>query len=227
MRKFLISSAVILLAFQASKAQTEKGIQNIGLNIGASNTSTNNYTINISDNSTSTLSTKTTLFNIGPNYSYFIANKLDVGINFSYSLSNSTNSTENFTTTNDGNPTKELDYNYGGNIFIRKYYMYKDKIGFRTGAYLGYTTGNSTSTYSPSYTAFNYKSTNNYYFGGLNVDMVYYPSKKLGIAATLANLEYEHYNIDRTTQGHEDGSIVNFSFINNNLSLSIFYIIGK
>ncbi len=227
MKKFLILITAILFTFKAANAQTEKGTQNLGLNIGFTYNTNNSANINPADQSSSTLNNKITTFNIGPNYSYFINDKLDIGINFSYGVSNTTNVTESLATTNDANPLKDFAYNYGGNIFIRKYYMYKDKIGFRTGAYIGYTNGNSTTTYAPSYTAYNYKSISNYYFGGLSAELVYYPSKKLGVAATIANLEYEHFNINKTTQGHDDGDSINFNFINNGLSLSIFYVIGK
>jgi hypothetical protein len=227
MKKAFTSIAIVFLAIQVSNAQTEKGTQSLGLNVGFNYTTNSSLSINPGNQAITTLDSKATGFNIGPNYSYFIKNNMDIGINFSYSVSNTTNTTENASTTNDSNPLKDFSSNYGAEVFIRKYCLYKNKIGFRTGAYLGYTGGNSTTSYGPSYTAYNYKSTSNYYFGGLNTDIVYYPSKKLGIAATLMNLQYQHYKVDRTTQGNDEGDAVNFSFINSNLSFSIFYIIGK
>jgi hypothetical protein len=173
------------------------------------------------------LSTKTTNFNIGPNYSYFIADNLDIGAALSYGSSSTTNTTENFATTNNNYPVKEFSDNYSGSFYIRKYFIYKNKIGFRTGAYLGFSGGTGKNTYTASNALYDFNSKTNYYSAGSNLDLVYYASKKLGISATIANLEYYHYTANNTTQGHDSGDSINFSFINNGLSLSVFYVFGN
>jgi len=170
------------------------------------------------------LNTKTTTFNIGPNYSYFIADKLEIGAFLSYSSSSATNNSDNYAITN--YLTKTSSDNFSGSLFIRKYFMYKNVVGFRTGGYIGYSGGSGKNTYTSAYTIYNYTSTTNYYSGGANIDLVYYASKKLGIAATLANLEYYHYTANNGSQGHDSGDNITFSFINSGLSLSVFFVLG-
>jgi hypothetical protein len=226
MKKILILTSVFLFAFLASKAQTEKGTQTLGLNMGFSYENSNDFTIYPASTTTSTLNTKTGQYNIGPTYSYFIADKLEIGGELSYSASKLTYVSENYVTTNDNYPTKEIGNTFSGELFIRKYFMYKNTIGLRTEGYLGYSHGNETNTYTPTYAAYNYDSKTTYYSGGANLDLVYYPSKKIGVSATIANLEYYHYNANNTTQGHDNGDNVTFSFINNALSFSVFYVFG-
>jgi hypothetical protein len=229
MKKFLIAIAVFLSAYQLSNAQTEKGTQTLGLNLGFSYNNSSDYTINIGDNSISTLNTKTTTFSIGPNYSYFIQNNLEIGGSLSYSTSNATNiaaTTEANAVANNGYATKESSDNISASLFIRRYFMYKNIIGFRTGGYIGYSGGTNKDTYPPSVAAYNYNNTTTYYSAGANLDLVYFPSKKLGIAATLANLEYYHYNANNNSQGHDNGDNITFSLVNNGLTLSVFYVFG-
>ncbi len=224
MKKFLFSIAVFLFAFQLSHAQTEKGTQTLGGEVGFNYYKTNDFTVNPADNSSATLNTKTTGFKIGPDYSYFVADKLDIGINVSYSSSTTSNSTTNVQSYY--YPPKASSYNFNSEIFIRKYYMYHDKIGFRTGAYLDYSRVNSTTIYDQSSNISNDKSTSNNYSGGVLLDLVYYPAKKFGLSAAIANLEYNHTKIDDGTSGHINGDSVSFNFMNSFL-LSIFYVIGK
>jgi hypothetical protein len=227
MKKILIAIAVFLSACQFSNAQTEKGTQTLGLNLGFSYNNSNNYTINIADNNAvTTLDTKTTSFSIGPNYSYFIQNNLEIGASLSYSTSNVTNTTGDLATTNDNYATKQTSDNVSASLFIRRYFMYKNIIGFRTGGYIGYSGGTSKDTYTPTDAAYNYNNTTNYYSAGANLDLVYFPSKKLGLAATLANLEYYHYNANNANQGHDNGDNLTFSLVNNGLTLSVFYVFG-
>jgi hypothetical protein len=226
MNKFLIAIAAFLFTFSLSEAQTEKGSQTIAIDWAFSIQTSNNFNVNPYDNSSTIINMRTSGFNIGPGYSYFIADKLDIGADLSYNASLTTNSTLDIGTTNDSYPTKNSYKNYGGDLFIRKYYLYKNKFGFRTGAYLGYAGGNQTISYSPSYAIDDLHSKGNYYFGGVNLALVYYPSKKMGIAAGVAGLEYEHYKLNNADQGHESGDILNFNFVNNGLSLSVFYSFG-
>ncbi len=67
---------------------------------------------------------------------------------------------------------------------------------------------------------------------GANLDLVYYPSTHLGVAATLANLEYNHYT-DKNVYNYNmavdngKGNSFNANFINNGLTLSVFYVFGS
>jgi hypothetical protein len=227
MKKILITVVVFLSAYQLSNAQTEKGTQTFGLNLGFGYNNSNDYTINIADNNAvTTLNTKTTDFAIGPNYSYFIQNNLELGASLSYSTSNATNTTGDLSSTNDSYPTKQSSDNISASVFIRKYFMYKNIIGFRTGGYVGYSGGTNKDTYTPTDAGANYNNTTMYYSAGANLDLVYFPSKKLGIAATLANLEYYHYTANNNSQGHDNGDNITFSLVNNGLTLSVFYVFG-
>jgi hypothetical protein len=227
MNKFFTLFAASLFIYGASNAQTEKGTHTLGLNFGFSVTNANDFTIYPSNNSSSSLTSKTTTFNIGPNFSYFIADNVDIGAALSYSSSNTSNTTESFATTNDNYALTAFSNNYGGTIFIRRYYLYGGKIGFRTGGYLGFSGGTGKNTYPNANQLFNFNGSTNYYSVGGNVDLVFYPSKRLGIAATLANLEYYHYTTDNTTQGHDSGDSFGFNFINSGLSVSVFFVFPK
>ena len=105
--------------------------------------------------------------------------------------------------------------------------MYKNKIGLRTGAFIGYFNRHSTTTYTAAYSINDDKSITDDYYAGLKLDLVYYPAHRLGVAATLANLQYDHFKSNSNTQGHGNRDDLNMNFINNGLSLSVFYVIGK
>jgi hypothetical protein len=222
MKKFLILIAVLLFTYSISNAQTEKGTQTLGVNLGFTSNTSNNLSISTFDNSTTTLNSKTTNFNIGPNYSYFIADKIDIAVTLSYNSSvlNNKDNTNSY-------PLKQSNYNYGGSINIRKYFMYANKFGIRTGPYIGYANGGQKILYTGTNAPSDLNSKSNYYNAGINLDMVYYPTPKLGIAATLANLAYTHFKTDNANQGHASGNDVNFNFINNGLLLSVFYVFGS
>src|ERR1700733_14963479 len=131
MKKSLIVLAALLLAFCSSKAQTEKGNENLGLTSALSVLQSSNVNLNQGSIFVSTESSKQTTFTFGPHYSYFIADHLDIGINFSYE--SSVNTFDN----NDPNvegPEKLSSKDYSGDIFIRKYFLHKNKIGIRIGA---------------------------------------------------------------------------------------------
>ena len=84
MKKSIFLIAVFLLAAVMSQAQTEKGTQTLGLNAYFEYSKTNVVNINPYDNSVNSQNNKSTGFNIGPVYSYFIADKLDIGGSLSY-----------------------------------------------------------------------------------------------------------------------------------------------
>ena len=224
MKRSLIVLAALLLAFTSSQAQTEKGNQTLGLNLGLSTLQSAGFDINQTDNSTSTENSKTTIFNFGPNYSYFIADNLEIGVDLSYS---STVTTYNTTATNVVNFANQNSKSYSGNIFVRKYFLHKNKIGIRTGAYLGYGHDSQNVNYPPAYSANNYGWKQNFGEVGINLALVYFPSKQLGFAALLANMSYEHYTDNNGPQGHGSGNDFNLGFVSNGLGFSIFYVFGK
>ncbi|MCR8559511.1 hypothetical protein KXD93_17770 [Mucilaginibacter sp. BJC16-A38] len=224
MNKFLILIAVFLFTYQFVNAQTEKGNQTLGVNLGFQYSKASDIAVNPGDNSVTTTKTNYNSFNIGPNYSYFIADKLDLGTSLSYSKYLSDNSN------NVSNP-KTTGHSFQAMVFLRKYFLYDNKIGFRVGPYLAYMYGDSKNTYAPVNSIYSVENKNYNYMGGFNLALVYYPTKKLGVSANIANLEYDHAKNTASYQNavdndHGKSNNVYFDFINNGLSLSVFYTFG-
>ncbi|MDN5288681.1 MAG: hypothetical protein JWR38_4955 [Mucilaginibacter sp.] len=217
MYKKLLLIVLSIITIQAAKAQTEKGSQSLGLGFGVSTQSSNtsyysNYTNSYGTNSKG----KQTSYSITPSYSYFIADKLDIGTSLSYGGSN----TKYDPALN--SQTKQTSRGFDASIFLRKYFLYDNKIGIRTGPYLNYEKAKQTITYTESLNNINSDIDN--YGGGLSLDFVYYPSKNIGLAAGLANLGYLH----QKSTGYNQGSSNTFNLsLVNNLSLSVFYAFGK
>ncbi|SEP44220.1 autotransporter outer membrane beta-barrel domain-containing protein [Mucilaginibacter sp. OK283] len=220
MKKILLLVPAFLLAFQISKAQTEKGSQTLGVNLIFNTQKSSNVSVNPSTGTSSNTKNKYNNFGIGPNYSYFIADKLDIGANLSYdhlSVDNGEFSS----------PSTHHQYDYGAQIFIRKYFMYGDKLGLRAGPYLGYSRYNVKYTYDYPGAAVNSNSSKtDSYNAGINLGLVYYPTKKIGVSATLANIYYAHSKSDDGAQSHGSTDSFNGSFISNGLGLSLFYVFG-
>ena len=228
MKKILILVAAFLCAYQFSSAQTEKGNQTLGVNLGFGY---NKYSFfNTSDQSSTNTSSKVTTFNIGPSYSYFIADKLDLGASLSYqALTNNINNDAGGAPYTNG-PNKQTNNNFEGTIYLRKYFLYANKIGVRTGPYVGYSRNDQKSAWADPNTGNNSNSVTNGYEAGAKLDLVYYPSTHLGVTATLANLEYQHYTVKNdyaTNSEKQNGNSVNLSLINNGLTVGVFYVFGN
>ncbi len=223
MNKNLIVCAVLLLAFKISYAQTEKGTQTLGLNFSASR-STNNQSF--PNGSIQFVGTVTSSFDIGPSYSYFIADKLDIGGDLTYRPMN-----EIYTATgsadNSGYPTKYSTKNFVAEVFARKYFMYKNTIGFRTGAYFSYARGSNATIYEGTYALSSSNGSGHEQEAQLTLDLVYYPSKRLGISANIANAYYNWYKVKGTNEASTNGDNAGINFISNGLALSVFYVFGS
>ena len=221
MRKAFILFAAFLLASAVSYAQTEKGNQTLGLNLGFNYNKTTGVSINTFDNSSVDAGSKTTSFNIGPSYSYFIADKLDLGAAVSYGQSNSTYPDI------PNNLSKTSSYAFISSVYLRKYMMFMDKLGLRAGPYLGYERGDNKYSYSGTDIFNNENSKQDEYDAGAKLDLVYYPSKKLGFAASIASVNYSHVKFDNGNSGHTSSDNVGVGFINNNLAFSVFYVLDS
>jgi hypothetical protein len=225
MKKLLLLIALPLFTFQISRAQTQKGSQTLGFNLGFTSSTSNETDFDSYDSTSSVAKTKTTNFSIGPNYSYFIADNLDLGASLQY-MSN----VENDYPVDGQFGEKEITHNFGASVFLRKYFMYANKIGIRTGPYLAYERDaeKDVSTGSTADPANDLSTKTNNYDAGINLDFVYFPSKKLGFSATLANLEYNYYKRnDVPTKDHETGDNLSFNIVNNGLLLSVFFVFGS
>lgn len=222
MKKALLLIAVLFLTTLVSHAQTEKGSQTVGLNLGFAYSKGNTFVTDPNSGGYYRGTNQTTNFNIGPTYSYFIADKTDIGGYFSYSLNNINypyypNSL-----------SKTSTHGYAGGVFLRKYFVFGNKIGIRTGPYLDYNRIDNHTIYQPTI------SVNNIYSNlteagdiGMLVDLVYFPVKQLGVTAHIASLAFSHYNTHDSFADSSSGNGVNFNLINNSLSLSVFYAFGK
>ncbi|MDB5128795.1 autotransporter outer membrane beta-barrel domain-containing protein [Mucilaginibacter sp.] len=215
MYKKLLLVFVSIIAIQTAKAQTEKGSQMLGAGFGFS-TSKYNYanfdpTTNAYINNNNA---KITSYSFSPNYSYFIADKLDIGVAIGYSRSKQEN--ESYYS-----PQSQAANTYYGSIYLRKYFLYENKIGIRTGPKLSYQRSEQNFN-SGSNSTTDYHS--NSFGGGVGLDFVYFPVKRLGLTAVLGNINYNHQKTSGTTQGSANDFSLNFF---NSLSLSVNYVFGK
>jgi hypothetical protein len=167
----------------------------------------------------------TTNFTIGPGYSYFIADKLDIGASLSYQTTAQTY-TAIQAADNSGYPTKYSNRNFDASVYIRKYYLYKNMIGFRTGAYFMYGYGTDQQTYIGTYASGSSSGTSHQYDAQLRLDLVYYPSKHLGVSANIANAGYSWYKSNGVNQANSSGDDASVRFVSDGLQLSVFYVFG-
>lgn len=204
---------------QFSNAQTAAGTQNLGFNLGFYSNKSDNVFINPGDLSRQTYVARLTILNLGPAYNYFIKNNVDIGATVIYS-----SYLTNYSGDLNGR-VKQSNNDFGGTIFVRKYVLYENKIGFRAGPYLGYDRGVQKVTNIPTQSTYDLNSNTNNYSAGLRFDMVYYPLKRVGFSATLANLMYTSYKSDNTTQGSDSGNSFNLNLVTSGLQLSAFLIL--
>jgi hypothetical protein len=214
MYKKLFLVFVSIIAIQTAKAQTEKGTQSLGLSFGLRTTSSD---FKVLDQSTNTYGPATegklTSYSIGPNYSYFIADKLDLGLSVGYS------STKQSYNSNQISPQEQSDNAFTSSLYLRKYFLYDNKIGIRTGPRFSYQRMNSKQEYNSS--TVNFEIHNNIYTGGVGLDFVYFPVKKLGLTAFLGGADYTH----QTQTGYTEGTYNSFNLsFANSLILSVNYI---
>jgi len=221
MKKLMLLIAAFVFIYQASQAQTEKGTQTLGINLGYYYNKTDQNFINPYDQSSTRDNSKTNSFNIGPTYSYFIADKLDLGalVQYQSAITNSNPNTYS-------DIIKQVNRTYGASIFLRKYFMYTDKFGLRAGPYINYEKVTTKYNYSEANAVNNYNSNEDIIDGGVALELVYYPTKHIGVSAAIANLSYEHNKINNGDQGSGSANSLNFDYVNNDLTFSIFYAFG-
>jgi hypothetical protein len=229
MNKFLILFAALVCAFQFSNAQTEKGNQTLGLNISVQHTQYSDIFIDNTNVVGATTTTRYTNFTFGPLYSYFIANNVDVGAAFFINTYTASTGGQNIADQSSTGTTKNHNNNYNATLYLRKYFLYANKIGIRTGPYIGYLWANQGYQYTPDQNNNTYSSTGHAYQVGARLEAVYYPSKHLGVSAMLANLNFQHGNNKSVNNGNlekTNSDSIDFTFVNN-LGLSLFYVFGN
>jgi hypothetical protein len=221
MNKILIAITTFLSTIMFANAQTEKGTQTAGLTLQYSTSQNSDFNINTVSNLSSTAQAKTTLFNLGPQYSYFIADQLDLAFNISYSstVTNLQNSDPSII-----EQTKQSSKDVNVRVAIRKYLLHQNKLGIRVGAYVGYGSSKGAIIYpSPNESYYN---TTNYPSAGLGLELIYYPSKKVGLSANLVTLQYQHYKENGGADGSNSGSSFDLNLVNQGLGISVFYVFG-
>ncbi|MBB3059039.1 hypothetical protein [Mucilaginibacter gotjawali] len=221
MNKILILITAFLLTIQFSNAQTEKGSQTLGFNFGFGVGKTNESPGAQQTGDGSPFVLRNNNFTFGPLYSYFIANGIDISLALNFASISQTTSDNNF-----GYPVNYHDYQFSGTLYARKYLLYKNKFGIRTGPYISYGKGTTNFTYPPGDNFNDNSYTSHNLTAGVKLEMVYYASKKFGFAATLANLQYEHYNSAGGNQLNQNGNNVSFYTGTTALQVSMFYTFG-
>lgn len=212
MYKKLLLIILSAITIQAAKAQTEKGTQNLGATfvVSTANTKLNNL---LFDNTIDHNNVKQKDYSISPDYSYFIADKLDIAVGLGYGYSNSKYNSDN-------DIHEQTGKAFTSSISLRKYFLFDNKIGIRTGPFLNYQKTKTNNVY-PTNT---YKYDSDFYAGGVSLDFVYYPTKNIGLAANLGNVRYVHQKITGDTQGTNNAFNLSFT---DNLTLSVYYVFGK
>lgn len=228
MKYRLLLLCPIFFLFINAHAQTNAGSQNVGVNLGYSNTtSTTTFSNPTYTPSSLTTTSKQTTYSIAPGYSFFIGNKVDLGLALGITGAIYTYDYAPTPYT----PTKTNYVAYSGTIYLRKYFLFQDKIGVRTGPFFLYQQSTQ-KNYYPTGSTYNNNSDNKVdtYSTGVNLEFVFYPSRKLGLAANICNLNYSYLK-SKTADGvgETDSSqkTFNASFVTNNLSLSLFFIFGN
>ncbi|MBB6108507.1 autotransporter domain-containing protein [Mucilaginibacter lappiensis] len=214
MFKKLLLVVLSVIALQTVKAQTEKGNQLLGATFGVSFTNSNTRSVDLDNNISDNSKGKLTSYSISPSYSYFIADKLDIGASVGYQYSNQKYDPSY------GAQTQQQSKSFSASVFLRKYFLFDNKIGIRTGPYVGYQKQKLRYVYTSNESNYNSDS----YGGGVNLDFVYFPSKNIGLAAGLANLSYQHQKFTGNSQGN--ANTFNLNFVNSFI-LSAYYAFGK
>ncbi|MES2428923.1 MAG: hypothetical protein V4560_18225 [Bacteroidota bacterium] len=222
MKKKAILTLSLVLTYLMSNAQTQKGTQTLGFNLNYNSTTNTRSSTSSYDGSLITQDYKYKGSAISPVYSYFIADRSEIGTSLFYKTSRQ-NSSYNIIGGNSAN--SQTTDSYGGSIFFRKYVLFENRFGFRAGPYAGYQHAINKYTSIPVANSSDNNSTTNGYNAGAMFDLVYYPSKKVGITATIANLAYTNDKANSSSPNQVKNENFNFNFIDG-LSLSVFYAFG-
>lgn len=230
MTKKLILLVLTVLGTFAAKAQTQQGNQLLGgfLNL---NTEKTNYVnratgYDVYGNTNYypyTATSKTNAFGIGPVYSYFVANNLDLGVTLGYNASKESVGVD---VNNAPMNTYGKAHSYAASVYLRRYFLYNDKIGIRTGPFAsyGYTKNEVDYDANPSANTFGDEKT---LTAGIGVDLVYFPTRRLGLASSLGSLSYQHDDNSLNVNSHYKTNSFGLNLATTSLTFSMFYVFGK
>lgn len=199
---------LLCVASSAAFAQTEKGTQNVGVSFAIQNSDSKNTSFDGA--TTTTDKVKFNVYNATVNYSYFIADKLDIAVFTGYGFQ------ENSRKNDLSAYTQKFTSLFAG-VQLRKYILFNDKIGIRTGPSFQYSRDRQTLNLDEE--SDNVTTTNSY-TGRVGLDFAFYPTKHLGITSNVANISYSHSK----SKGYTTGSSNTFSAnLVNYLNLGFFY----
>lgn len=224
MKKNLVLAIAGVLAVQISMAQTQKGAQTLGGSIYYSQLTDNVSMVNGINPQATVQKNTTSNFSMGPAYSIFVADKIELGGSIQFS----TQTNKSIYSGAFPSPDYKSVYNtFGGSLSLLKYCMFDNKLGLRMGPSVSYSSGkNKTTTSTNPLTTTN--NTENYN-ARARVDLVFYPSKTLGLAASLANIGYsksKSRNVEDPQQNYST-EVFNANLITNGIQLSVFYVFGN
>ncbi len=211
-KKSLILFAAALLTFNLSQAQTSQGTRYLGLNLGFSSWQTSSPYAPGTPQTPDV--TKSSGFNVGPTYSRFFWNNTDIGARLSYSSSTSSESNPFY---NDLHSSSNAIF---ASVYARRYFLIDEKIGFRAGPYVSFLRMQTNNTYTADDIQ---HTTTRETDAGLNMDLVFYPVKRLGFAATIADMHFAHSTTNQSAMDSSNNGFV-FNTVTSGLSLSAFYI---
>jgi hypothetical protein len=216
MYKKLLLAFVSIISINTVKAQTEKGSQMLGISFGVNTSSSDTKYLDYSTNAMTNVHGKQTNYSIAPTYSYFVADNLDLGLSVGYGQSK-----QDYDAVYNPSNIKSNGFNAG--IYLRKYFLYENKLGIRTGPMFNYQHGKYTQEYASNQQS-NSESITNTYSGGLGLDFVYFPVKRLGLTAALGGITYAHQDTKGTTPATSNSFDASFA---NRFVFSINYVFGN
>jgi hypothetical protein len=115
-------------------------------------------------------------------------------------------------------------HSFVSTVYLRKYFLYDGKIGIRTGPYAQYSYSQANNTYVDPTNNNTYQ--NRAINAGLGLEIVYFPTKKLGLSSSVGSLTYSHNTNDQTNYDHNKSNFIALN-LSSALNLSIFYSLGK
>ena len=222
MKKLTLLLLAALCSLTAS-AQTEKGRQWIGGSFSLSH----NKAEESSSPEFSVIGAmrKQNSYQIGPSYTYFVADKLSILANVGYTHSHLDQTYYNNPTLQINNSTSESKTNgYFASLGINKFFLYEDKVGIKTGPYAQYNLTKSTISQSDSSNNLEFESTG--FTAGIGLDFVYFPVKKIGLVASLGSLAFSHIKSEGATNTNKQTDF-GLNFFSSAQTFSIVYIFGK
>ena len=127
-------------------------------------------------------------------------------------------------------PYKNSSQNYSGGIYLRKYFLYNERIGIRTGPFATYHKYKFQYQYlEPQVYNNNSDQTGTAVNTGLILDFVCFPTKRIGITSTLGSLGYIYSDSKYNSAQFNNQDKINsfgFRFISD-LNLSLVYSFSK